>query len=219
MDINRIKKFFHNQSVVLIGWGYVILLAVLALFVIIPFIKNIRSINDDFQRKFIEQQVAGEKISKLDEMEQVDKQYQSRKSDLERFFQSEQEVDFIKALEKSAEDSKIKIKIDANDQGSINKESAAINKDEVQKNLKYKNYFILKITTEGDYVGFLHFIYQLEHFQYFVNILSISGEMRLPENKDNAIIFNPFANENGKNSSATPQGIFEGILTVAVYTR
>jgi len=164
--------------------------AVLLLFFLAnPLIQKIKQKSEEIQKRTVDSEINLARISKLPEMRTVHEAFVQEEPNLNIIVDSSQEVDFIEKLETLAEETgnKIELKILENytDQDVSKKPAAGKDKnetDEIRASLPYGKYLVVQVILEGSYDNFLNFIYKLENFNYFVNVLSVSLGKEAREN-------------------------------------
>src|SRR3990172_790987 len=148
--------------------------AVLLLFFLAnPLIQKIKQKSEEIQKRTVDSEINLARISKLPEMRTVHEAFVQEEPNLNIIVDSSQEVDFIKKLENYT------------DQDVSKKPAAGKDKnetDEIRASLPYGKYLVVQVILEGSYDNFLNFIYKLENFNYFVNVLSVSLGKEAREN-------------------------------------
>ena len=173
------REILKKHKLFVITAGYCLVVFLIMFFLAGFFIKKIDEKANSIQRKKIDNEINRERIRKIPQMEEMDKLIESKNEEINAILDPDGEVEFIESLESLAEatGNKMNIKVDDSNQFDTKPKKAAGNKKDdkktIKENLSYDKYISMEIDLEGSYQGMLDFIYRLENFKYYVNILSI----------------------------------------------
>jgi len=161
--------------------SYALLLAALSFFIIKPLLSGIREKSDAIEKVKIDNQISQERIAKLPEMGEMRAVFNQEKKNLNVVLEQNNSVDFIKRLELLAQETGniISLKIDdvstaAKDGASSKAKKPKKDDESIVSGLPSDKYLFIEITLEGKYENFIQFLYKLENFDYYVNVLSLS---------------------------------------------
>jgi hypothetical protein len=144
----------------------------------------------------------------------IEKDYQKYKESegmLNGLMESSKEVDFIKELEKLAEETnnKVEFKIQEEKKNEVRKKEADAG---IKDKLAYKSLLSMQIAIEGDYGQLINFIHRLENYKSYVNIISIRTEKITQEVEKNGTVGNDTEDE-----EVEKKQILNSILDIVVY--
>jgi len=172
------KNFFNKQREIVALLAYVLIVVGLVYLVIFPLIARIDDTNNQIQKESISKESVELHISQLPK---IQKQYQSLQvsGDLSNVLLDENKaIILIEKLEKLAENTNNKITISVQDKTvapakkAASKIAAQASKSVVD-DLPSTDYLQMKITLIGEYNAAVHFIDQLEKFEYYADITAI----------------------------------------------
>ncbi|PJA87153.1 MAG: hypothetical protein CO141_00925 [Candidatus Moranbacteria bacterium CG_4_9_14_3_um_filter_42_9] len=201
--------------------SYALLLAALSFFIIKPLLSGIREKSDAIEKVKIDNQISQERIAKLPEMGEMRAVFNQEKKNLNVVLEQNNSVDFIKRLELLAQETGniISLKIDdvstaAKDGASSKAKKPKKDDESIVSGLPSDKYLFIEITLEGKYENFIQFLYKLENFDYYVNVLSLS---LVKEEVDQS------ADGSGANlkkaENIQPENILVSTLSIAVYIK
>jgi len=171
------KEIVKKYKILIITLTFLTLLLMVIFFVAKPFINRIKEKADNIQKKKLDNQMEKKRIVQIPEMEEDERNILRNEEEIDVILNHNSEVEFIKKLEKIAEQTGNKMTLSVDEKTSNPKTKADGEKDDKKKsilnNLSYKNYINIKITLEGNYLEFINFINKLENFRYYVNIISL----------------------------------------------
>ncbi len=201
------KKIWLKYKLSIIIGGYILLVAVATYFLVIPLVKNIKSLSYQIQAKAIDREIEKARIDKLPEIKKEWADYESRNGLLNVILGQQDQVSFIENIESMAQTSgnKIELKIADNAKGP----SLDLKGNEILKAVTYPDYFLVKIGLTGDYAGLVKFIHLLENGGFYVNIISISSVKNSVENGGNQ---NPFMPTDSSATNSTGADINQGSI-------
>jgi hypothetical protein len=144
-------------------------------------------------------------------MEKDYQKYKESEGMLNGLMEPSKEVDFIKELEKLAEETNNKVEFKIQEE---KKEEAK--KKEVDAGIKdklaYKSFLSMQIAIEGDYDQLINFIHKLENYKNYVNIISIRTEKITQEVEKNGTVGSDTEDE-----EVEKKQILNSILDIVVY--
>ena len=209
------KEFLKKNKIAVAVIAYALLALLFLYFLVAPSVARISEKAQKIQQQEIDNRLDEERVVSLPAMEEGYAKFKDNESDLFIIMDSSKEVDFIKELEKLAEETKNRIEFRV--QEEADKKSAAKKKEgeaDIKGKLAYANYLSMQIAIEGDYEGLLKFISKLENFHNYVNIISVSSEKNQIKEANQGS--GPFsANSQTKEAS---REVINTILDVVVYT-
>ena len=175
------KDFWEKYKFWINIVSYALLLAALSFFIIKPLLSGIREKSDAIEKVKIDNQISQERIAKLPEMGEMRAVFDQEKKNLNVVLEQNNSVDFIKRLELLAQETgnRISLKIDdvstaAKDGASSKAKKPKKDDESIVSGLPSDKYLSMEITLEGKYENFIQFLYKLENFDYYVNVLSLS---------------------------------------------
>jgi hypothetical protein len=128
------KNIWENKRISIIIAVFLILLFLTVFFLAVPFVSKIKEKADNIQKKLMDIQVSKDRISKIPQMEEIDRAYESKKNELDVVLDVKDQVEFIKKLEALADETgnKMALKVDesGNAPNSQAKKTNAAKKDE-----------------------------------------------------------------------------------------
>jgi hypothetical protein len=212
--------------------SYAAAVVLLLFFLVNPLIQKIKQKSEEIQKRTVDNEINLARISKLPEMKNVHETFVQEEPNLNIIVDSSREVDFIEKLETLAEETgnKIELKILENYTDQNASKSPAVSKgkniaDEIRASLPYGKYLVVQVSLEGNYDNFLNFIYKLENFDYYVNVLSISLGKQAQENtqESGSDPFTPSnANTGGSpdaKSKIIPKETLKSSINIAAYIK
>ena len=215
------KDFWEKYKFWINIVSYALLLAALCFFIIKPLLSGIREKSDAIEKVKIDNQISQERIAKLPEMGEMRAVFDQEKKNLNVVLEQNNSVDFIKRLELLAQETGniISLKIDdvstaAKDGASSKAKKPKKDDESIVSGLPSDKYLFIEITLEGKYENFIQFLYKLENFDYYVNVLSLS---LVKEEVDQS------ADGSGANlkkaENIQPENILVSTLSIAVYIK
>ena len=228
------KNFLKKQKEAIVLISYPLLVAALVYFGIMPILNRINNINEQIQEENLQQESAKKH---LDELPKIEEQYSELKKSedlINVLLDNNSAVVLIERLEKLAEDSGNKISIVIQDKdvskkavnNSVSLKTAKSDEKTLVDSLPDKNYLQMKITLVGNYNEIMSFIYSLERFEYYSDIIGIqltndnNGKI---ENKSSSVsvgISNPFSGSSGVQNGEPElkkEGDLSGVVDVVFY--
>lgn len=205
---NNLQKYKIQLVIAL----YVLAVLAAGYFFIIPSVQGVADKAQQIQQQEIDHNLDKERIASLSIMEENYEKFKDNESDLNIIMDSFKEVDFIKELEDLAEQTNNKVEFRI--QENADKKTVSKNKKEVpgiKESLSHSNYLSMQIALEGNYGGLLKFIYKLENFHNYVNIISISVEKK--EMKEEMRSGDPFSS-----GSIIKKGVNQGLNSEVLNT-
>lgn len=187
------------------------LLAILAawFFVVMPIRASIEANADDMQKKMIDNELVKARISKIPDMENMQKVFEENRDNLKVILNTSSEVDFIKQIEALAEETgnKIELKIENKD---TNKKPAATKTPDPQSTgdiigeLPGMDSLNIQMSLEGNYAQAANFLHKLENMNYYVNVVSLDMAKAAIESGSSAVGGSPFVvnYSGGQNTAA-----------------
>ena len=205
---------------------YLALIVLIFIFAVRPLLSSIKEISNETQKMKVDEEINRSKIAKMSDITEIHTLIEEQKDSFEIMIDSSQEVEFIKKLEELAESTgnEIEITIDESSAGqSPNKNvknSKAKPADDIISLLPYDKYLLIQLNLEGNYQSLTEFIYKLENFDYYVNVLSISmaKDIREESQEINKNIFAPPNTSNEKNSNDR-KNILRSSINLAAYIK
>lgn len=214
----NLKDVWKKYNIWISISGFLALLIVVWMFVVAPIRRSIESNADETQKKTIDLEMYGGRISKIADMENIQSVFAENESNLRVFLDKNNEVDFIKKLELISEETGNKISLQIVDD-SVAKKSAAAGKKEkegedIKKTLPKIPYLSIIISLEGDYEQMVNFLHKIENMNYHVDVISVS--MEKSEIKEPA--GDPFATDKAKPGViSAPTELIKANLEAVVY--
>lgn len=212
--------------------AYVATAVLILVFVVRPLIQRIEANSEEVQKKIIDDEINLAKIAKLPEAREIHENFDQEKQNLNVIIDSDREVNFIEKMEALAEETgnKIELKITENytsEQVNKNSTSGKDKKeiDDIRSKLPYNKYLVMQVNLTGDYGNLVNFVYKLENFDYYVNLLSLSlsKETQGSEREASGDIFMPgspgSASNNNVKNSPTEKKILKSTLEIVAYIK
>lgn len=196
------KDFIKKYKVSILTLSIAILIGGFLYGGIFYLIKSIKSNADEVQRKKIDREINQKKLAKMSQMQEASAELEKNEKRLKGFLNEKEEIDFIKKIEKLAEETQNKIDLKINEEIQKDKKKVKVKKEESKIKLSDYDYISLQANLSGNYENLYNFIKKLENFEYYVNIISISSN--LEEDKATSATFNenPFVDENSNKQPA-----------------
>lgn len=174
------KNFWKKNKLQLSICIYLAMAILIYIVVVMPLILRIKEISNETQKMIVDEEINRSKISKLSDMREIHEAIRRNEDNFNIMIDSSQEVGFIKKLEALAESTgnKIEIKIDESNAGENSSKNTKSSKaklaEDIMNILPHDRYLLIQLSLEGNYQGLMEFIYKLENFDYYVNVVSIS---------------------------------------------
>ncbi len=173
------KIIWLKYKIIIIILIYLLVAGLLMFFLGMPLIHKIKNKSNQIQEDLIDQKIKQSRLSKLPCMKNDLIEYQNKSKDLAVLFDSGNEVEFIEDIEAIADKTGNSIKLKIGDPVNTSKITKP-KKNKLTKNIlsdiTYKKYFPMQINLQGNYVGLVNFIYQLENFKFYINVVSIDSK-------------------------------------------
>lgn len=194
--------FLRKNKITLAACTYLILVALFFYFIIRPLQQKITGKASEIQQEKIDQDITKKKIATVSVMEKDYEKYKENEENLNVMIAQSQDVEFIKELERLAEETgnKIEFKIQEK-KGSDAKDGPGI--------------LSMQIALEGSYQSLLDFVHKLENGKNYVNILSFRSE-KISLVDDVASV--P-ADDMAGGKKAGTKNVLNSILDIAVYIK
>ncbi len=188
-------------------------------FLILPIQEKIVGKASDIQQEQIDQDITKKKILTVPVMEQDYQKYKENEENLNIVIDQEQEVEFIKELEKIAEETNNKIEFKIQENKVVAKVDDKTKKPatDIKSKLVYANFLSMQVALEGDYSGLLNFMHQVENRKNYVNIISVRSE-KITLDTGSATAVNPFAVV-PEAKKVKAKEVLNSILDMAVYIK
>lgn len=212
--------------------AYTAIAMLILVFAVRPLIQKIEAKSEEVQKKIIDDEINLAKVAKLPEARSTSESFNQKKQNLDVIIDSDREVDFIEKMEALAEetDNKIELKITesyTDEQVSKNSQSGKDKKepDDIKSKLPYNKYLVIQVNLTGNYGNLVNFVYKLENFDYYVNLISLSLNKGTQESEPGTSgdIFAPRspsgASNNGEKNSSAEKGILKSTLEVVAYIK
>ena len=211
------KNFFRKNKLSLVIGTYLVLFGAFAYFMVLPEVKSIIGKAEAIERQGLDQKIDEERTASLPSLEEGYKSFKDNEGRFEIVIGRSSEVDFIKELEKLAEETQNKIELRVQEDIATKVPAKKKEKDEdIKSKLAHKEYLSMQIALEGNYENLRKFLYKLENFHKYVNIISISSEKKQVENKSQS---GPFVSKDGRVEKTVKKEVVNTILSVVVYSK
>jgi len=234
-NANGVKNIWKKYELSLLSIGFVIIAALAIYFLMLPLIYKIKSKADTIQEKIIGRELNVKRIEKISQMEEDYLLIQEKGNYLGVVLDKENEINFIKELEKLAEDTHNGITLaiaEPNDSANSKnaKASGSKKKDEEKEVISVlpdQDYLSIKIDLKGDYNSLVDFASKLENLNYRVNVVSLeikkTKEKSDSSSSSSVDIFQSFPVENDKKQDMEPEKkekeILSSVINLVVYTK
>lgn len=199
------NKFFKNQRENVAVVAFLLVLAILVYFIIIPLISRINRTSDEIEKSILQQEIAEKQLEKLPKMKEQYEYILAEEEKINVLFDRNNAVALIEKLERIAQDSGSSIEISVQETAAKasqlqvakkNVENSAAKKNAaatIKDQLPSDTYLQMKILLIGEYKNVVSFIAALENFEYYCDIISIQvNEYEEEKNQEaNKNIFAP----------------------------
>jgi F0F1-type ATP synthase membrane subunit b/b' len=189
------KNFLKKWREILTLGVFLILVGIFVYFLLIPVYKNIIIRRDQIQEELASQELQKKQLTEIPKIKQQYDWLKNEQEKLNVLLKKEDAVLLIEKLEKIANETNNKIKIEIVETKQLDKKSVAAPTEEVSKtatkdtpakaiktkevdttiigNLPSKDYLEIKIGLVGDYNAMLAFLKKLEKMEYYNDIVSL----------------------------------------------
>lgn len=228
------KEILEKYKILITTLVFLMLLLAVMFFIAGPFVNKIKEKADNIQKKKLDNQMDRERIVKIPQMEETQKIIQENSSMINVILNHDDEVEFIKELEKIAEETENKMTLSVDEKTSNSKPKIENDKEDKKKgilnSLSYNNYISIKVIIEGNYLGFMNFMNKLENFKYYVNIISldlkksVEAKGNTDTSRDGSIFSAPSSetlqkNTSEENISRKEKDTLLSTINIIVYTK
>lgn len=221
------KDFWRKHKISVALAVYALAVVLFAYFLIFPLVSKIQTSSDEIQKNIIDSEILKERVNRIPEMRQIFRKYSD--SNLEVVLSAEEKLDFIKKVEKLADETNNKMRIDI-EKETDKKLAKSTKKDGEEKgimeSLPSDNYMSINFILRGDYSGLINFLHKLENLGYYVNVVALnSKKITINEDSDGKIrddIFSAVGDVYGSQPQDTHSSAGESLETtieVAVYLK
>ena len=192
------KNFLKKQREIVIIFIYVVIVAALIYFVILPFISKIKEVNNRIQEEGVKQDMTKQRLEELPKIRQQYDNLQKNEGLLDVFLNDDEAVVLIEKLEKLAQDSGNKIEISVQDTQAQKNPAKAKDKQAAENTLismlPSPDYLQMQIVLTGPYNKIINFIGKIESMEYYSDIIGIKIKQSESDNNsnDNFGSVNPF---------------------------
>ena len=171
------KNFLNKQKEIVAILVYVIIIASLFYFVVIPFNKRIVDKSNQIQEEALKEESMKKHLDDLPRIQQQYKTLQDGASSIDVLLDKNNAVILIEKLEKLAENTNNKITITVQDKAPEQVKAAPKAKTAadvtILDGLPKSDYLELKMNVVGKYDSIMNFIKILENFEYYSDIIGI----------------------------------------------
>ena len=226
------KRFFQKQREAIIILSYIVAIAALVYFVILPLLARINLVGDQIQEKTLQQQIVEKQLNDLPKMEEQYNYLSKNEGLIDVLLDRNNAVALIEKLEKLAENSGNKITISVQEtsvqssqmqvaQKTASKSSAKKDAPEtIIDKLPSADYLQMKISITGDYNAIENFISTLENFEYYSDIIGIQiRQGEAGEGLKNGSLFDSAPVADKKTDNIIEKKELEAVLDVVFYTK
>lgn len=209
------NDFIKENKITLVVLIYLISVGLLFYFIVLPLQEKIVNKASDIQQEEIDQDITKKKITTVPVIEKDYQKYKENEESLNVMMEQSQEVEFIKELERLADETNNKIEFKIQEK-KVEEKKKKEGEGDIKDKLAYTSFLSMQIALEGDYQDLLDFLYKLENYKNYVNILSVRLEkIELDSEKGNA---NPFKNV-PEEEKVKSQEVLNSILDIVVYIK
>lgn len=178
------KDFWKKHKLAVALAGYALAVVLFAYFLIFPLVSKIQTSSDEIQKNIIDGEILKERVNRIPEMRQISQKYND--SNLEVVLSPEEKLDFIKKVEKLADETNNKMDIKITEEAD-KKPAKPAKKDGEEKgimdSLPSDGYMSLSLILRGDYPGLINFLHKLENLNYYVNVVALNSK-KIAAHKD-----------------------------------
>ncbi len=179
------------------------------IFVLIPFANKMKENSDNVQKKLVELEIEGDKISELPDIKNKFTKVEADKDELNVFFSEDKIVDLVQEIEKISEETGNDINISVAEEGlSTRKPRSSKDKEEdkalLLQGFSEEEYFKMDIEVIGSYRGLINFINKFNNLEYYNSLVGFDVESYEEEYKEERKLIEseaPRANSNSANDS------------------
>jgi Tfp pilus assembly protein PilO len=216
------KNFFQKQREIMIIFVYVIVIAALFYFVILPLLSKIEGVNNEIQEESMKQEIVRQQLANLPKIQQQYDVLQENEGSIDVLLDKDKAVVLIESLEKLAQDSGNNIEISVQTPPAQKSTAVKPGKKTLENvlvdALPSTDYLQMQIKLTGDYNKIVDFIGRLENMEYYSDIIGIQiGEN---DTASGAVVINPFSSVKPADSEKiSNQGDLKATLDVVFYIK
>jgi hypothetical protein len=170
------KDFLKNNKISIVALVYLVLVGLFFYFIIMPLKGKINEKASEIQQEKIDQDITKRKIMSVPVIEKDYQKYKENEENLNVLMEPSQEVEFIKELEKLAEETSNKVEFKIQESAKEDPKKKKTEGADIKGKLAHTNFLSMQVALEGDYQSLINFIHKIENYKKYVNILSIRTE-------------------------------------------
>jgi hypothetical protein len=211
------KEIWKKYKLSITTLVFLVLLLALIFFLANPLVKRTKEKADDIQKKMLDNQVDREKVGRISQMEETDKSIRGKSGEIDAVLSRDDEVEFIKKLEKVADETgnAMTLVVDDINANSVARPRASAGKKDGEKSilesLSCDSYISMKINLEGNYTGLINFLNKLENFEHYVNIISLESRKSAEVSEEEVAVETPINGDifSVPQSNASPNSVLQ----------
>lgn len=159
------------------------------IFILKPFANELKENSDDIQKKIVELEIEGDKISELPKIKEKFMRVDADRAELEILFSERKIVELVQEIEKIAEETgnSISISVDEKEGLAVRKPKASKDEEDEVKLLEgflEEEYFKMDIEVIGNYKGLINFIERFNGLKYYNSLVGFDIESYEEEYKE-----------------------------------
>ncbi|MFA5993651.1 MAG: hypothetical protein WC823_01680 [Parcubacteria group bacterium] len=209
------KDFLKKNKIALAIVIYFGIVGSFFYFLILPIQNKIVGKASDIQQEKIDQDITKKKIMTVPVMEKDYQRYKENEGNLDVIINQAQDVEFIKELERMAEETNNKIEFKIQEIKATDKTKKPTT--DIKGKLVYTSFLSMQVALEGDYSSLLNFIHKVENYKNYVNIMSIRSE-KISLDTGAVVSANPFVAVSEVKKINTKE-VLNSILDIVVYIK
>jgi hypothetical protein len=220
------KKFLQKQKEILIISAYMLIVAGIVYFAILPLLKSITNIKDQIQEEAIKQEIIRGQLEELPKIQEQYDMLQKNEGLDDVLFDKNDAITLIKKLETLSQISGNKIEISVQENAVVQPVATKNISNSLVGSLPNQDYMQMKLSLTGKYSAIADFIRRLENSEYYCDIIAINIKKAENNNSQSSTIglgmlniFNSASRASVNNLSANNNGNITADLDVVFYAK
>ncbi|MFH0969063.1 MAG: hypothetical protein V1804_00980 [Patescibacteria group bacterium] len=174
----QMKEFLKKNRIPLSIISYLAILGVLYFFSARPMVSSIEKKNNEIQERIANQEIRKEKITELPSIRKQSEMLGNQEEKLKILLSENNTVNLIEKIEKIADETGNKIKIELPEKQEDTKKASKPKKTgeketkPISENLPSDKYTKINITLSGKYQNFISFMKKIENTEYYCDAIS-----------------------------------------------
>ncbi|HMN19580.1 MAG TPA: hypothetical protein PKA31_03235 [Candidatus Moranbacteria bacterium] len=218
--------FIKKQKIALAIVAYILLIAAVVCFVVLPLLEEGRHIREEIERETALQEGRQQRLGEVPKLREQHAKIETGREELDVLLVRDDAVKLISVLEGLAEKEGVNIEIAVDESLAKPKATARAKQDDSKDKekkealidgLPSQDYVQFSVTLNGPYGAVVNFIERVEVMPYYADILSLAFKTR--EEKEERPSGNPLVGSGAPNAKEeqAPSGNVEATVVLAVY--